>query len=83
MGDWKKVCRCKECGEIYPNGIPLICRKCGTEIGITTPVLLKMFGQGEVILTKKCERVIAKRGIFGWKVKESESEVESKNEDMS
>ena len=83
MSDWKKVCRCKECGEIYPNRVPLICRKCGAEIGITTPVFLQMLGQGEVTLTKKCERVIAKRGIFGWKVKEGESEVESKNEDMS
>lgn len=83
MGDWKKVCRCKECGEIYPKGIPLICRKCGTEIGITTPAILQMLGQGEVTLTKKCEKVIAKRGFFGWKVKESESECDSKNEDMS
>lgn len=79
MGNWKKVCRCKECGGIYPNGIPLICRKCGTEIGATTPAFLQMLGQGEVTLTKKCEKVIAKRGIFGWKVKESESE----NENMS
>ncbi len=77
----EKVCRCKESGGIYPNGIPLICRKCGTEIGTTTPALLQMLGQGEVTLTKKCEKVIAKRGIFGWKVKESDGE--SENENMS
>ena len=77
----EKVCRCKECGGIYPNGIPLICRKCGTEIGTTTPALLQMLGQGGVKLTKKCEKVIAKRGIFGWKVKESDGE--SENENMS
>ena len=58
-----------------------ICRKCGTEIGTTTPALLQMLGQGEVTLTKKCEKVIAKRGIFGWKVKESDGE--SENENMS
>lgn len=74
MGDWKKVYRCKECGKIYPNGIPLICGKCGTEIGITTPIIPRMIGHKEVTPTKKCEKVIAKRGILGWKVKESESE---------
>lgn len=83
MGDWKRVCRCKECGKIYPNGIPLICKKCGTVIGRTTPAILQMFGSGEVTLTEKCEKVIAKQGIFGWKVKESEREGDGENEDMS
>lgn len=76
MSDWKKVCRCKECEKIYPSGIPLICRKCGTEIGINTPMLLQMLGHGEVTLTEKCEKVIAKKSLFGWKVKEREAKTD-------
>lgn len=64
MGDWKKVCRCKECGEIYPKGIPLICRKCGMKIGTTTSIILQTLVKGGVILTKKCEKVIAKRDFL-------------------
>lgn len=65
-----KVSRCKECGEIYPNGIPYICKKCGAEIGTPTPMLLQALGCGEVTLTDKCEKVVAKKGLFGWKVRE-------------
>lgn len=67
---YMKVCRCKECGEIYPNGIPYICKKCGAEIGTPTPMLLQALGHGEVSLTDKCEKVVAKKGLFGWKVRE-------------
>jgi len=67
---YMKVCRCKECGEIYPNGIPYICKKCGAEIGTLTPMILQALGHGEVSLTDKCEKVVAKKGLFGWKVRE-------------
>lgn len=29
MRDYKKVCRCRDCGKIYDKGIPYICSKCG------------------------------------------------------
>jgi hypothetical protein len=76
MADWKRVSRCKECGMVYPNGIPYICGKCGTEIGRPTPILLQTLGYGEVSLTNKCEHVTAKKKLFGWKVRESEEKTD-------
>lgn len=51
MSDYKKVSRCKECGEIYPKGIPYICRKCGVTIGTPTPMIFQALGHGPVTLT--------------------------------
>lgn len=70
MFGYQKVHRCKECGKIYPNGISYICKKCGAEIGTPTSMLLQSLGHGAVTLTDKCEQVVAKKGLFGWKVKE-------------
>ena len=70
MRDYKKVCRCRDCGKIYDKGIPYICSKCGAEIGKPTPTILQMMGCGEVTLTEKSEKVVAKKGLFGWKVRE-------------
>lgn len=72
MGDYKKVSRCKECGEIYPNGIPYICRKCGATIGTPTPMIFQALGHGPVTLTDKCEMVVAKKTIFGWKIRKED-----------
>lgn len=44
MRDYKKVCRCRDCGKIYDKGIPYICSKCGAEIGRPTPTILQMMG---------------------------------------
>lgn len=71
--DYKKVCRCRDCGKIYDKGIPYICSKCGAEIGRPTPTILQMMGSGEVTLTEKCEKVVAKKGLFGWKVREPQN----------
>ena len=79
MGKWKAVCRCKECGKIYPKGIPYICGRCGALIGEKTPIILQALGGGEVTLTSKCEKVIAKQGIFGWKIRRGGDE----NADLS
>ena len=73
MGDYKKVCRCKVCGKIYDKGIPYICSKCGAEIGRPTPTILQMMGSGEVTLTGKCEKGVAKKGLFGWRVREPQN----------
>lgn len=70
MRGYKPVSRCKDCGKIYDKGIPYICSKCGAEIGKPTPTILQMMGCGEVTLTEKCEKVVAKKGLFGWKVRE-------------
>lgn len=80
--DWKKVNRCRECGKIYEKGIPYICRKCGAEIGRPTSLLVQAIGGGPVTLTGKSEKVIAKRCLFGWRVRESEAieQVESDSE---
>lgn len=40
MRDYKKVCRCRDCGKIYDKGIPYICSKCGAEIGRPTPTIV-------------------------------------------
>ena len=76
MGKYKRVCRCKKCGKIYPHGIPYICSKCGTEIGTKTPTILKAMGLGydAVTLTDNCEKVTAKKTLLGWKIKEDEAE---------
>ena len=73
MGDYKKVCRCKVCGKIYDKGIPYICSKCGAEIGRPTPTILQMMGSGEATLTEKCEKVVAKKGLSGWRVREPQN----------
>lgn len=47
----KKVCMCKSCKKIYPNGIVEIC-KCGTILGTKIPKierLEKMFYPGATI----------------------------------
>ena len=74
MGKYKRVSRCKKCGNIYPHGIPYICSKCGTEIGTEMPKFPQLmgFGYGDVILTDNCEKVIAKKTLLGWKIKESD-----------
>lgn len=61
MRGYKQVSRCKDCGKIYDKGIPYICSKCGAEIGKPTPTILQMMGCGEVTLTEKCEKVVAKK----------------------
>ena len=76
MRKYELVSRCKKCGKIYPHGIPYICYKCGTEIGTEMPKFLQSmgFGYGDVILTDNCEKVIAKKTLLGWKIKEMESD---------
>jgi hypothetical protein len=32
-----------------------------------------MMGSGEVTLTEKCEKVVAKKGLFGWRVREPQN----------
>ena len=42
----------------------------GQRLEKPTPTILQMMGCGEVTLTEKCEKVVAKKGLFGWKVRE-------------
>ena len=82
MAGYREVCRCKECGKIYENGIPYICERCGAEIGTKTPDFFQaLLGHGEVTLTDNCEMVIAKKTLFGWKVKRQNTSEGSESDD--
>lgn len=63
---YHKVLRCKLCGEIYPEYVPNICRRCGKE-------LTEEMNPEEVIISRPqytdlVEKVVAKKGLFGWRV---------------
>lgn len=73
MSKWQEVKRCKECGKIYDSGIPEICKKCGVRLG-TASAFMALFGQRQVLRTNKCESVVARRTLFGWKVRENTAE---------
>jgi predicted nucleic acid-binding Zn-ribbon protein len=75
---WREVYRCTECGKIYQDEIPYICKKCGTEIGETTPYIFQVMGFREVLPTDRCEMTVAKRTLFGWKVRKSKEEKDGK-----
>ena len=71
MAKYQEVRQCVECGKIYPGiypRLPYICYKCGTRLLEDRKVLFET----EIHRTDSCRVVIAKRGLFGWKVKESE-----------
>lgn len=44
-----------------------------TKLNQITPTILQMMGSGEVTLTEKCEKVVAKKGLFGWRVREPQN----------
>lgn len=69
MSYYKEVCRCVNCGKIYSNGVPTICYKCGVELGSTNEFSKFFLGEERIVLNENCEKVIAKRTIFGWKIK--------------
>ena len=81
MAGYREVYRCKECGKIYGNRIQYICDKCGAGIGIKNPEILQVFGVDEVTLTDKCEKIIAKKTLFGWKVKRQNTSEGSESDD--
>ena len=63
---YHKVLRCKLCGKIYPEYVPNICRRCGKE-------LTEEMNPEEVIISRPqytdlVEKVVAKKGLFGWRV---------------
>ena len=81
MAGHREVSRCKKCGKIYEHGIPYICQKCGTEIGTETPIIFQALGCKEVTLTDNCENVIAKKTLFGWKIKRQNTSEWSESDD--
>ncbi len=82
MGKFKEVARCKKCGKIYQYGIPSFCYKCGVELGEELPTIpfpTSYFGlmineeaKGKLKLTDNCEKVIARRKLLKWEIKEKE-----------
>ena len=81
MAGQREVFRCMECGQIYEKGSPYICKECGREIGTETPIIFQVLGHKEVMLTDNCEKVIAKRTLFGWKVKRQNTSEGSESDD--
>lgn len=67
MGKYQEVRQCTECKKIYKLA-PYICHKCGARL-IEDKTLLF---QTNAYRTDNLKVVIAKRTLFGWKVKESE-----------
>jgi hypothetical protein len=62
---YKERCRCKQCGKVYSHGIPKYCKKCGTKLGVDY-----LWFDDKLYLTDDCEKIVAKRTLLGWKVKE-------------
>jgi DNA-directed RNA polymerase subunit RPC12/RpoP len=58
---YREVYRCKECGKIYER-YPVICEKCGERL-VTE-------GFFDDYKTESLEVIVAKRTLFGWKVRE-------------
>lgn len=81
MAKWQEVRRCKECGKVYDGPIPEICVKCGVRLG-TVSAFMALFGQRQVLRTDKCETVIAKKTLFGWKIRQEKAkDVENATQD--
>ena len=69
MSRYRKVNQCSECGKVYIGGCPDICWKCGN--------ILYKTGQSGIFRTRKSENVrevIAKRTLFGWKIRKEPEE---------
>lgn len=63
---YREARRCKRCKKVYYPSAPDICCKCGTK-------LYNNYAIGPH-RTDDCEVVIAKKTLFGWKVKEGDEE---------
>lgn len=81
MRKWKRVRRCRCCGKVYPDAIPYICERCGTQIGMAAPFIALMMPLEGVTETDKCERVVGKKGIFGWKIRKEGKDAARKRAD--
>lgn len=63
---YHKVLRCKLCGKIYPEYVPNICRRCGKEL--TEEMSPEEVKISRPQYTDLVEKVVAKKGLFGWRV---------------
>ena len=71
MGRWVEVFRCKECGKIFKDKIPSLCPKCGEHLCRSDGFMLLIWG-GRLRDPNKCEKVVARRRIFGWQIRQPE-----------
>lgn len=62
-----EVRQCADCKKVYKK-VPYICKKCGARLLEDKSFLFTT----EVHRTDKCKVVIAKKTLFGWKVKKVE-----------
>lgn len=67
MSKYREVRRCKECGKIYSQNVPEICSKCGAELAYRSMFDLMT---GLRSFTDKCEKVVARRKLLRWEIKE-------------
>jgi uncharacterized membrane protein YvbJ len=65
MFEYIVAVRCKGCGKIYPSkdNVPSICKKCGAKI-------VDISWLGNQYTNENSESIVAKRTLFGWKVRE-------------
>lgn len=74
---YQKMFRCKSCGKIYPEYVPDVCRRCGKEL------TEEMNPEEARILrpqyTDLVEKVVAKKGLFGWRVLRTDDTERSAN----
>lgn len=68
MKGYAEYRQCADCKKIYkaPPYTPYICKKCGSRLLEDKSFLFTT----EVHRTDKCNLVIAKKTLFGWKVRE-------------
>lgn len=69
MAEYKEYRQCADCKKIYTTA-PRICKKCGARLLEERCV----FFDTKVCRTDKCNLIIAKKTLFGWKIKEWEAE---------
>ena len=73
MSKWQSVVQCNKCKKIYPNGVPIICERCGERISVDNLFASLISVKNRVSLVN-AQKVVAKRKFFKWVVKEGAEE---------
>lgn len=68
MAEYKQYRQCADCKKIYTRA-PYICKRCGARLLEKRGFLFDT----KIYRTDKCNLIIAKRTLFGWKVRKDET----------